>query len=205
MLVEAGTLDLPCASPRRANLENALRAARASLEETRLRICNLRSPARENHDLTGALHLTRAEYPDSKATLHVTSTGKPYGLSARIEEELAAIGREAVRNAFSHSGATKITVELAYETETFAMRIIDDGRGIAAGLSDAENMASWGICGMRERARELGARLHIKSQSSGGTVVGLNIARRRACPDGNWRHAADTNTVRSVSARRPLP
>jgi signal transduction histidine kinase len=182
MLVEAGTRDLPCESPARANLENGLRAVRASLQDARLRICTLRCPAGNDRDLTDALRLTRAEYPDSKATLHVLSIGKPYPLSARVQEELAAIGRESIRNAFSHSGATKIIVELAYKTQTFAMRITDDGEGIADSLSNGDSLMSWGICGMHERARELGARLYIRSQSSGGTVVGLNIARKHACP-----------------------
>jgi signal transduction histidine kinase len=179
MLVEAGTRDLPRECQARARLEQALKAARMSVHDTQRRICSLRCSAHGDGELTDVLRITQSEFPDSNMALHIITTGEACVLPTPVREELAAIGREAIRNAYRHSGGTRIVVELTYGTHTFGMRISDDGRGIDMPLPKCDRTQSWGMWGIRERALSLGARLYVKSSRTGGTAVGVDIAIER--------------------------
>jgi hypothetical protein len=57
---------------------------------------------------------------------------------------------------------------------------VDDGCGIEAELLASGNLdGHWGLTGMRERARLLGATLSVTSQLAQGTVVRLRLPRWR--------------------------
>jgi nitrate/nitrite-specific signal transduction histidine kinase len=56
------------------------------------------------------------------------------------------------------------------------MRVRDDGCGIDPGILEDESRAGhWGLIGMRERAREIGAQLEIRSRAGAGTEVELTV------------------------------
>jgi signal transduction histidine kinase len=85
------------------------------------------------------------------------------------------IGREAITNAFAHAEARRIEVEVIYSAKSLAVRIRDDGKGLDGEVAQAERPDHWGIVGRRERARHLGARLHIWSRPGSGTEMELTV------------------------------
>ena len=78
-------------------------------------------------------------------------------------------------NAFSHSQAQRIELELEYAESDLRMRIRDNGCGIDPQVLDAGREGHWGLAGMRERATRIGGSLTISSAGSVGTEVELSI------------------------------
>jgi hypothetical protein len=84
----------------------------------------------QTSDLALALSRIRAELkvqPDVDFRITVTGLQKP--LPSQIQDEIYRIGREALVNAFCHSGAKRIELELDY-SDRERVRIHDDGCGI---------------------------------------------------------------------------
>ena len=74
-----------------------------------------------------------------------------------LRDEVYKIAAEALRNAFRHSRAKRVEVEIRYDNEQFRLRIRDDGKGIdPALLSDQSPEGHYGLRGMRERASLIG-------------------------------------------------
>jgi PAS domain S-box-containing protein len=91
-----------------------------------------------------------------------------------LEEPLAtAIYRmvqEALTNVARHSGASTVEVEVR-KTDTLHVRVQDNGQG----LHPDPNHKSFGLLGIRERARTLGGQAKIYSPPEGGTIVDIAI------------------------------
>ena len=93
-----------------------------------------------------------------------------------VQEEILLIGREALTNAFSHSGAQNIVAEISYQPGALHVRVRDDGRGINEGVLKAGyRTGHWGLPGMRERANKMRGELRVRSSSEGGTLIDLQV------------------------------
>ena len=66
---------------------------------------------------------------------------------------------EALRNAFRHSRARRIEVEIRYDARKFQVRVRDDGAGIDASVLQEGRTERYGIPGVRERAKSIGGQL----------------------------------------------
>ena len=158
-------------------IENILDHADRVLAEARDRVRNLRATPVSLRDLQSAFQEVAEETSKGReATFKTVVEGTVRNLHPIVLEECFAIGREALINAFRHSGALRIEVEIAYDPRQFRLRVRDDGRGIGAGVLDAEPFADhWGLQGMRERADRIGAQLDLSSTPGSGTEVELTI------------------------------
>jgi len=96
-------------------------------------------------------------------------------LHPAICDEIYRIGREAVVNAFRHSQANSIELEMEYTEKQVLLRVRDDGRGIDPQFLRSGRAGHWGLTGMRERAERIGARFKIGSRDAGGTEVELSV------------------------------
>ena len=93
-----------------------------------------------------------------------------------LQDELYRIGCELLRNAFQHAGARRIEAEIQYEDGLFCLRIRDDGKGIDPKvLQDGGRAGHWGLTGVRERAKQIGAHFGFQSYNGGGTEVELIV------------------------------
>ena len=92
-----------------------------------------------------------------------------------IRDEVYRIGREAVVNAFRHSHADNIEVEVKYAAKHLSVSVSDDGRGIDPEVLQSGRDGHWGLSGMRERAETIGARLTVRSRAAAGTEVELLV------------------------------
>src|SRR5262249_37126840 len=106
---------------------------------------------------------------------HVNVLGRQQLLNPLIQQEIYRIGREALLNAFCHSGAKRIEVELEYADQNLQMRVRDDGIGINPHVLRNGREGHWGLAGMRERAERIGGLLKISSSPDHGTEVRLSI------------------------------
>ncbi len=126
----------------------------------------------------------------------------PKRLPITVEVELLRIVQEAITNVRRHAQATNLWLTVAVEPPRAHITVIDDGRGLKPGRAD-----SFGIQGMRERARRIGANLRVgPGPEGGGTLVevGLgtetsapleprHLARPAVTPRGSHRSARDTH------------
>jgi len=104
--------------------------------------------------------------------------GEPRPVCAGIAEDLLGLIGEAVSNARQHSQATRIDVVLRFRRRELIVRIRDDGIGFKGTPSSAEG--HFGLVGMRERARQLQARIDIRNHADGGAMVEVIVPARVA-------------------------
>jgi PAS domain S-box-containing protein len=81
--------------------------------------------------------------------------------------------QEALTNVARHAGATRVAVSLETQADYLVLRISDNGRGIAP--AEAEGITSFGLMGMRERARLMSGELEIVGTAGEGTTVQLKV------------------------------
>jgi signal transduction histidine kinase len=101
--------------------------------------------------------------------------GRTRDLHPIVRDEIYRITREALRNAFSHAAAKHIEAEITYGNRAFRLRIRDDGQGIPPDVLEAGRHGHYGISGMRERARQIGAKIDIWSRANAGTEIELSV------------------------------
>jgi signal transduction histidine kinase len=150
------------------------------MREARNSIWNMRSQVLETHDLAGALagvldHLTEIDGIESCFLV----TGERFRLPPVTENNLLRIGQEAIANAVKHSAAAHIEVALDFSPDEITLRVKDDGRGFDVKI-DPPDGSHFGLVGLRERAQELGADLHLQSWPGRGTEVVLHFPLSRA-------------------------
>jgi signal transduction histidine kinase len=96
-------------------------------------------------------------------------------LHALVRDDVYRIGREAIINAFRHSGAANVEVELRYSDRDLRLFVRDDGCGIEPQVLRHGREGHWGLSGMRETAERIRAKLHLRSRLSQGTEVELTV------------------------------
>jgi signal transduction histidine kinase len=181
MLYLQAAMDEPDRERSHQMLEKALDRADEALSEGRERVHTLRTEAMTANDLSEALiGYGQERARDQSVEFSLTLVGNPRPLDAIVRDEAFRIGREALANAFQHSGASKAEVELTYDRNEIRLRVRDDGRGIDSQVVEMGKPGHWGLSGMRERAYRIGAELNIWSRPNAGTEVDLTIPARVA-------------------------
>jgi signal transduction histidine kinase len=171
-------------------LEQSLERADQAIAEGRSALYDLRSSTTTTNDLAQAVRALGDEMATQNSTaFHLVVEGRTRDLHPIIRDELYRITREALRNAFSHAAANHIETEITYGERKFRLRIRDDGQGIPPEMLQAGRTGHYGLSGMRERARQIGAKLEIWSGAKAGTEIELSIAG---------------STAYRTSTRRPL-
>lgn len=161
------------------HLNVALNMVRHSLSEARRSVMNLRSPALEAGDLASALRETATQMiADKEMQVCVETVGETRALPPKIEDQLLRIGQEAITNSFRHADAGLIQIRIEYATQRVVMLIEDDGRGFEIAELAHANGEHFGLLGMRERAKQMGADLTVESDPGVGTRVRVEVPLR---------------------------
>ena len=160
----------------RSKFDPVLHLMEQGVEEGRNAIQCLRSSGSGPLDLVAALSAVRQEFSAQPGVdYRATVVGQQQPLRSAIQQEIYSIGREALVNAFCHSGAKRIDLELEYTDRNLTMRVRDNGRGIDQQVLYTGRKGHWGLTGMRERATRIGGLLKISSSATGGTEIQLSI------------------------------
>jgi signal transduction histidine kinase len=167
---------VPAETADKRRLNRVLELMRSVIEEGRNAVKGLRSSPGCHDDLEEAFSRVGEEL-DAKEGIgfRVIGEGQARPLHAVIRDEVYRIGREAVINAFQHSGANRIEVEVEFAAKGLRVTVRDDGRGIDPQLLESGREGHWGLAGMRERAKSIGARLKVWSRALGGTEIELSV------------------------------
>jgi signal transduction histidine kinase/ligand-binding sensor domain-containing protein len=163
-------------------LEKALATADRIIVEGRNRVNRLRSENLTDAELKSLIEGVAANL-NTTASIDcaVERKGETNSLQAHVVDEVFCIVREALTNAYRHSGASTIVVELDYQKREFTMTCRDNGRGFDAKAVGANGgNGHWGLRGMAERAERIGADFFYDSTVNGGTKVCVIVPARRA-------------------------
>jgi signal transduction histidine kinase len=154
-------------------LDNLRRSASRMVSELRLSIFDLRSGVNETAGLGAALSdYLRGLGTRSHLTVHLSLDETPTRLSPVVEAELFRIAQEAITNARKHSAARNLWVTCRVNPPAAHIEIIDDGRGISRGASEA----SYGLKIMQERAQRIDACLRVTARDvHRGTRVTVSV------------------------------
>jgi signal transduction histidine kinase/ligand-binding sensor domain-containing protein len=145
-------------------------------EEGRLVLRGLRMTQPVNGSLETALSRVRQELSvGEQITYRVIANSSDRELRPLIRDEVYRISREAVVNAFRHSKATAIEVEVDYTSSNLLVQVRDDGCGIDPTVLRWGRDGHWGLVGMRERSQSIGADLKVRSGVGLGTEVELKV------------------------------
>jgi len=182
---------LPGDWPAKPIVSRVLQLMEQVIDDGRNAVRGLRSSAAEPTDLEQAFSRILPELGVQRATdFKVIVEGSARPLHPVIRDEVYRVGREALVNAFRHSQANAIELELEYSDNQLRVLIRDNGCGIDQQVLRSGRDGHWGISGMRERAERIGGKLKVWSRPANGTEVELSIpghvAFRSHPPSGGW-------------------
>jgi signal transduction histidine kinase len=143
-------------------------AARRALAISRGAIAELSDPAgaTAHEALEAVAHELSDRFEISIAVdAQLDSEPAPYA-----REHLTRIAREAIANAARHGGAKHVIVSLKRTDGGVALRVRDDGSGIAATAS-APAFEGFGLRSMSERAASLGGYMTVRRPGKRGTEL----------------------------------
>ena len=179
---------VPAESKAKPILTRVVQLVQQVIDEGRNTVRGLRTEPQEVLPLEVALSQVPAEVPSfdegaGHAEFHVAVEGDSRPLHPLLRDEVYRIGREAIINAFRHSGGSHIEVEMRYSTHQFQLFVRDNGTGIDSHVLQFGREKHWGLIGMRERAERIGAKLHVMSRDSAGTEIQLDVPSHVAFRD----------------------
>jgi signal transduction histidine kinase len=167
MQLNAAEQRLPPDSEARSHIEKARDLARESLDQARRSVSALRMGVLAHSTLFEAIEqIGRQVVAESAVRFESRLEGAPFPLSEPREANLLRIAQEALTNAARHSGADRISFRLAYQAGSMALEIEDNG----SGMSDLPG-GGFGVEGMRERARQIGGQIDMRTQPDRGTRI----------------------------------
>ena len=167
---------MPDDAPTRPALNRVLQLMGQVVHEGRNTLRGLRSSIDTTHDLKSSFSRIPEELGKQDGIeFRVVVEGPSVPLRSVVRDDVYSIGREAVVNAFRHSRASSIAVQLEYAPSQLRILVRDDGCGIDPKVLQSGRDGHWGLSGMRERAERIGARLRVMSRAGAGTEVELRV------------------------------
>ncbi len=153
----------------------ALRITRATLEEARRSVMNLRAEPLAGKPLAQALALLVREFTSQSGIRVTLDTARACALPLEVEAELYRIAEQALANVHQHAAAKEVHVTLACTRASVNLTIEDDGRGFDPRRIPEDRH---GVRGMRERAKLVGGTLEIRSRPGTRVVARAPAATR---------------------------
>jgi signal transduction histidine kinase len=168
--------ELPPDSPAKPRFSGLILLMSRVLQQGRLAIQGLRSPNEQALSLGQAI----ASVPDelgleASVQFRVVVEGTQRELKPSLSCEVYRVVREAIVNAYRHSGAKNIEAEIEYRPSELRVAVRDNGCGIDPEELQSRANGHLGLQGMRERSERIGARLRVWSRSARGTEIELRI------------------------------
>jgi signal transduction histidine kinase len=151
-------------------------AAHQGLKEARAAITQMRFNPVRDAGLAAALdELVKLFVERTGIQVDYTSDAQAGTFADEQAETLFRIAEEAMRNVERHAGATRVTISLRVpgDGHGLTLTIANDGLGFDA---EAEYPGHYGLAGLREQARMIGAVLTIHSAPQQGTTISVALA-----------------------------
>ncbi|SNS35651.1 Two component regulator propeller [Granulicella rosea] len=186
-LLEA-VASLPADTPAPGNelLDYARLQARATIDEARRAVWNMRHERENDVDLiellTGVAQQTAREFGTHVDLRHDVTE---LTVSASAAHEILMTVREAIYNSVQHSGTKEVELAVKTQGEELTLTIADQGCGMPQTAAASPHEGHYGMIGMRERMQRLGGQFELTSSLGHGTRIQLRLRRTvRGVPAG---------------------
>jgi len=145
-----------------------------AIQEGRAALNSLRTSTTQRNDLADALQrATENGVLPTPIAVTFSVVGDARDMHPVVRDEVFRIGFEAIRNAYQHSSATQLEIELRYSQE-LTLRVSDNGVGVDPAIAEKGRDGHFGLQGMRERAARIGGTLTMMTSGS-GTEIKLSV------------------------------
>ncbi|MGH9705716.1 MAG: PAS domain S-box protein [Candidatus Acidiferrales bacterium] len=163
-------------------LKEAIQLAQQASDETRTLSYLLYPPTLDFSGLNSALQwFVDGLSQRSKLKIDLETALGPERLAQNLETALFRIMQEGLTNIYRHSESATARVRIRLDSGMVKFEISDSGKGIPPDILETLNgpggQLGVGVRGMRERIRQLGGWLRIKSGNGGTTIIGVLPAR----------------------------
>ncbi len=139
------------------------------LRELRRAVSTLREDPASPPPVTHALGDLVRQCNEDGLPATLTTTGQARPLTGAVGFTLYRAAQEALTNVRRHAQATRVRVDLQYDTHRVYLRVSDDGVG--PGCSKPGN----GLAGLTERAQLVGGSLSVGPATGGGFCLSLEV------------------------------
>ena len=148
-----------------------------SLKELRRVVVGLRPPALDELGLTNAIRQSLDDLAADGIEGNYHQAGNPCRLPSSLEIAVYRVVQESLMNIRKHAKATKVALNLEFNTDEMNLEIHDDGQGfsLTQTLDSAISVGHLGLLGMKQRAEMLGGNMDIKTGDGNGTTVSFNF------------------------------
>jgi len=159
-------------------LEETSELAATAIDSTRRIINDLRPQMLEDLGLVAALEALTNQFSrrtgiDCRIREH-DDIGRDVPLPPVVATALYRVAQEALGNVAKHARASKVWVLFKRTTDgRVSLRISDNGQGMV--MTQPRKPESFGLLGMHERVRALGATLRVDSESGSGTTIEVQV------------------------------
>ena len=159
-----------------ATLERIADMAVHTSREARLAVWDLRPQPLTERELAKAVEsVARLAIGESSLRLQVSATARPRSVPADAQGAVLRVVQEAVSNVVRHAAAHTVRIRLSFRRSSLCVKVADDGKGFAVKRNFRAYTGHWGLVGMCERAKQIGAAFSVCSAPGQGTVVTLDV------------------------------
>lgn len=163
------------APPFRASLAESRGVVESAITEIRRIVSALSPQVLERLGLSAALRHLGARFQKlHPAGLDMRIPRNIPGMTPAVREATYRITQEALLNIAKHSDAEKVKISLRTADSYIRLSVTDNGSGFS-GDEAARKPLSFGMAGMRERARLLGGKLETIAAPGKGVTVKLEL------------------------------
>lgn len=162
-------------------LQELRRQIRTCLVDVRQIIFDMRPMSLDDLGLVPALRQLVSKLEERNAVkVDFQVTGDEITFEKHIEVTLFRIIQEALNNVYRHSGVKEARLRLLFSQHELSVLISDEGKGFDAEATEevrkkGEGTGHFGMLGMEERAKLIGASLSIISKPNFGTKVHIKL------------------------------
>lgn len=152
----------------RRRLEEVRQLTRGALAEMRTLLLELRPDSLVEAEIEPLLkQLAESITGRSRVPVNLSITGR-CAMPVEVKIALYRIAQEALNNVAKHAGAGLVDVRLSCRASRVTLSVSDDGKGFDMKKLPPNTL---GLNIMRERAREIGAAVSVRSRPGAGTRV----------------------------------
>jgi len=170
------SLDYAQAGASKELLDSARNQIRATVDEARRAVWNLRQEGADSREIGTLLNQMALQVSHaSRVPVRFEAFGKPMTLDRTVEYVVLMVAREAVYNAVHHAQPHEVKISVHFDPANLRMKVLDDGKGFDLGEVLATQDAHFGLVGMRERVERLGGSFEVKTSPGNGTELSVEV------------------------------
>ncbi|KTB47513.1 histidine kinase [Dehalogenimonas alkenigignens] len=168
----------------RRRLDEIQRLTRGALAEMRTLLFELRPQVLADADMSYLLRQLVESFNTRQPTPVDLQVSEECQMTPEVKVAFYRVAQEALNNIAKHAQANHIIIQMRCEGGSAVLSVGDDGLGFDRSATRPESL---GLGIMRDRARDIGADLEVKSEIGRGTVVNL----KWRLPAGEEIHGGD--------------